>query len=125
MLTVKSRIKRDVEFFIPSSNILGLTFDNNYCLNLIDSVYAKLRGLNEKDFTPEVLREMALKLKEKAKKLEEEAQKLLDEAESIEEKISRPVSLIEETEETEEMEETDEYVEDSVFEVEKGVELSN
>ena len=122
VLIVKSRIKRNVEFFIPSSNILGLTFDNNYCLNLIDSVYAKLRGLNEKDFTPEVLREMALKLKEKAKKLEEEAQKLLDEAESIEEKISRPVSLIEETEE---MEETDEYVEDSVFEVEKGVELSN
>ena len=98
VLTVKSSLRRFVEFYFPSTKTVGLTFDNNYCLNLIDSVYAKLRGINDSEFTPENLRKMAEELFEKARRLEKEAADLLEKADAIEESLVKETSIIEDVE---------------------------
>lgn len=98
VLTVKSSLRRFVEFYFPSTKIVGLTFDNNYCLNLIDSVYAKLRGINDSEFTPENLRKIAEELFEKARRLEKEAAGLLEKANAIEESLVKETSIIEDAE---------------------------
>lgn len=107
VLTVKSSVRRFVEFYFPSTKTVGLIFDNDYCFNLIESVYTKLRGINDSELTPENLRKVAAELQEKARRLESEAQGLLDKADSIEASLVKETSIIEdaEVEATEVMEE--------------------
>lgn len=94
VLTVKTKIKREVEFYVPSTNTVGLVFDNNYCLQLMDSVYGKLRGIEAGGLTPETMRIMAAQLKIRAAKIEAEAEELLRKADSLDAKLKAETSSI-------------------------------